>query len=169
MAKAKSKKTTTKTTISVKDMVDTMLNIVESQGDLKANVKFTKRDITKSIPVDRENIEVKGSFMLHLPMVCAPSTEIMNAINKIGEKPLLIWRAETADGRETMTMVVAHPENKDVTVIGISDIPQAGQIACIMNSGEDMEIWKDHVKAYIGTPQVKKHNSSHLPVAHIAK
>lgn len=56
MAKAKSKKTTTKTTTSVKDMVNTMLEIVESQGDLKASVTFTKRDITKSIPVDRENI-----------------------------------------------------------------------------------------------------------------
>lgn len=143
--------TTSETKISLKDSLPPMPEKAEEK------------------PVDRENIEVKGSFMLHLPMVCAPSTEIMNAINKIGEKPLLIWRAETADGRETMTMVVAHPENKDVTVIGISDIPQAGQIACIMNSGEDMEIWKDHVKAYIGTPQVKKHNSSHLPVAHIAK
>ena len=141
--------TTSETKISLKDS----LPPVPEQAEQK--------------PVDRENIEVLGSFMLHLPMVCAPSTEIMKAVNKIGEKPLLVWRANTADGRETMTMVVAHPKNKDVTVIGISDIPQAGQIACIMNSGEDMEIWKDHIKTYIDTPQ-KKHNSSHTPAVHIA-
>ena len=49
MAKAKAKKPT------VKDMVNTMLEIVESQDDLIAGVTITKRDITKMIKVNREN------------------------------------------------------------------------------------------------------------------
>ena len=49
MAKAKAKKPT------VKDMVNTMLEIVESQDDLIAGVTITKRDVTKMIKVNREN------------------------------------------------------------------------------------------------------------------
>ena len=49
MAKAKAKKPT------VKEMVSTMIEIVESQDDLIAGVSITKRDITKMIKVNREN------------------------------------------------------------------------------------------------------------------
>ena len=49
MAKAKAKKPT------VKEMVSTMIEIVESQDDLIAGVTITKRDITKMIKVNREN------------------------------------------------------------------------------------------------------------------
>tara|TARA_A100001037_G_C14831667_1_gene492361 strand:- start:3 stop:482 length:480 start_codon:yes stop_codon:yes gene_type:complete len=97
------------------------------------------------------------AFMMKLSMMCSKSSEMMNAIANVGEKPIAIWKTPNPGGMETLTMFFVHPEKKEITIMGIADTP-GGQIGCMINTGTDLEFYHDLYDKMRKTP--KKENKA---------
>ena len=60
--KAKAKAKPKAKAITAEDMVNTMLDIVDSVGDLKASIRVEKKGIVQSIPIERGNAGTLKGF-----------------------------------------------------------------------------------------------------------